>query len=85
MGPPAREAADTQFRPLNVGQNADGPVEFLLHLADHGETPRVILMRAVGEIQPEHVRAGLEQSRQDFWRGARRSERGDDLRTPATA
>ncbi len=48
MHPPAGEAADAQFRPLHIGQDADRAVEPLLQLADHGDAGGVILMRCRG-------------------------------------
>ena len=73
MHPPAAERADAQLGALHVGQDADRPVEFFLQLADHGEAGGVVLVRAVREVQPEHVGAGLEQPGQHFawssWRG----------------
>ncbi|OIQ62965.1 hypothetical protein GALL_554990 [mine drainage metagenome] len=56
------EGADPQLGALNVGQDADGAVELFLQLADHGEAGGVVLMRAVGEIQAEHIGAGLKQA-----------------------
>ena len=82
---PAGEIADAQLRALHVGENADRPVEAVLELADHGEARGVILMRAVAEVEPEHVGAGLEQPRQHLRRGARGAEGGDDLRASAAA
>ena len=56
------EAADAEFRTLHVGQDADRAVEFFFQFADHGEAGGVVRVRAVGEIQPKHVGAGLEQA-----------------------
>ena len=81
----AAEAADAQFRTLHVGQDADRAVELCLQLADHGEAGGVVLVRAVGEIQPEHIGAGLEQARQHLRRRTGGAERGDDLGATATA
>ena len=62
MDPAAAEAPDAQLRTLHVGQDADRAVEFFFQFADHGEAGGVVLVRAVGEIQPKHVGAGLEQA-----------------------
>ena len=79
------EAADAEFRTLHVGQDADRAVEFFLQFADHGEAGGVVRVRAVGEIQPEHVGAGLEQAGHGLQRGTGGAERGDDLGAAAAA
>ena len=60
------ELADPQFRPLHVRENADRTAEFFLHGADHLDARGVVLVRAVGEIQAEHIGPGLEQLAHDF-------------------
>ena len=85
MHAPAAERADAQLRALHVGQDADRAVELFLQLADHGEAGGVVVVRAVREIQPEHVGAGLEQAGQHLGRGAGGAERGNDLGAPAAA
>ena len=72
----AAEPADAQFGALHVGQNADGPVELFLQFADHGEAGGMVLVRAVAEVQPEHVGAGLEQAGQhSAWNSPGRASR----------
>ena len=45
----------------------------------------VVLVRAVAEVQPEHISPGLEQAADDLRAGARRAEGGDDLGVAMTA
>ena len=45
----------------------------------------MVLVRAVAEVQAEHVRPGLEQAADDLRAGARRAEGGDDLGVAVTA
>ena len=73
MHPPAAKPPDAQLGSLHIGQDADRAVEPVLQLADHREAGGVVLVRAVAEIEPEHVGAGLEQRasapRARNWRG----------------
>ena len=73
------EFADAQLRPLHIGENADGPALFLLDRADHFDSGSVLLMRAMGEIQPEHIGAVLEEVQDHLRRGTGRAQRGDDF------
>src|SRR5690606_3155767 len=72
------EAADTQLGPLQVHQHADRTAELDLDLADQAVTFGVVLVAAVAEVEPEHVRAGLGQGADAFAGGARRPEGGED-------
>ena len=81
----ASETADSEFRTLNVAQDADGAVEFRLQLADHGEAGGVAGMVAVRKIQPEYIGAGLKQTGQNLNRAAGGAEGGDDLGSAAAA
>ncbi len=44
----AGEAADAQLGTLDIGQDADRPIELFLEFADHGEAGGVIVMRCRG-------------------------------------
>ncbi|MOA32648.1 hypothetical protein D3C78_1538860 [compost metagenome] len=74
------EGADAQLRALQVGQDRDRAASFGLDLA-HGIVARaVVFVRAVAEVQPEHVGARLEQFADYRDVGACGSKRGNDLR-----
>src|SRR4030095_16493504 len=57
----AGKGADSQLRSLQIHQDADRTPALLLDLADEVVALLVILVRAVAEIEAEHVGAGLEQ------------------------
>ena len=76
---PSREGADAQLRALQVEQDADRPADLLLDRADHLGRARVVLVRAVAEIEAEDVDAGLEQRLDPLVRRGGGPERGDDL------
>ena len=82
---PPEKLPTRSFRSLHVGENADRALEAILELADQCEARGVILVRAVAEIEPEHIGAGLEQARQHLGRRAGRAKRGDDLGAPPAA
>ena len=79
LRPAAFESAQAQLRPLQVEQHADRPAELLLQRADGFQAPRVVGLRAVAEVEPEHVHAVLEQGADGPLVGRGRPERGDDL------
>src|SRR5580658_56608 len=85
MGASARETTDTQFWTLDIGENANRPVESLFQVSDHRESFGMILMCAMREIQSEDVGASLEQTRQNLRRGTRWAERRDDFRAAPSA
>ena len=61
LGLAAGDLADPQLGPLQVEQHADRPVRRRLQLADDGVARLVVVVRAVAEVEPEHVGPGLEQ------------------------
>src|SRR5947208_13782119 len=73
------EPADAELGALEVDQDADRPVIFLLQPADDVEALAMIGVAAMAEIEPEDVGAGLEQAADHLRRRARRPERGEDL------
>src|ERR1700726_2628000 len=75
----AREAPDAQLGPLQVGQDTDRAAEFAPNPARRLATLAVLVGRAVAEIEPEHIDAGLEQRADRLLGRGRWSERGDDL------
>ena len=82
---PAGKPADPQLGALHIGENADMAVEFLFEVTDHGDASGVIVMRAMAEIQPEHVCSRLKQPRQHLRRRTGWPQRGDDLGAAAAA
>jgi galactarate dehydratase len=73
------ERSDAQLRALHVGQHADRTPDALLDGADLLQPLAVLLVRAVAEIEPEHVDAGEKQRTDHGLARARRAERRDDL------
>ena len=76
---PSRNGADADLRTLQILQDADRPADLPLQGPDRGMDPGVVVLRAVAEVQPEHVDAGQEQGLQRLRSGAGRSDGGDDL------
>src|SRR3954467_13353566 len=58
---PLGQAADPQFRPLQVGEDRDGPPGLSFDRADDVVARLVLRVAAVAEVEAEHVRSGLEQ------------------------
>ncbi len=83
--PPRLEAAHAQLGPLHVGQDADRAADLFLQRADDRDAGGVILVRAMAEVQAEHVRAAAEQPAEHLGRAAGRADGGNDLRAPAAA
>ena len=75
----AGEIAEPQLRPLHVGEDADRPAGIGFDLADRLEAGAVIVMRAVAEIEAEHVDAGVEQRADALRARAGGAESRDDL------
>ena len=73
--PPIRE-----LRSLEVGDHGDRAAELVRHLADARGALRMLLVRAVREVEPGGVHAGGDERAQLLDRVRRRSERRDDLR-----
>ena len=74
------EIADAELRPLQVGDQRDRPPGRGLRLTDESRGPRVVVLRAVGEVEAGAVHAGLDQRGQDLRARRRRPDGRDDLR-----
>src|SRR5262249_35243791 len=74
------EGAEPELRPLQVGEDADRPPGLLLERADRVDALPVVVVRAVAEVEPEHVDAGAEQGLDALRRRACGPEGRDDLR-----
>ena len=79
------EGADPELRALQVGEHADRAADLLLETADRIEAGRVVGVRAVREVQPEHVDAGDEQPLDHLGRGRARPDGGNDAGAPVAA
>src|SRR5262249_16545384 len=73
------EGAQTQFRSLQIGEDAYRASRDVLKIANRPEPSSVVLMGAVAEVQPEYVDAGFEQVADPLRRRARGPECCDDL------
>ncbi len=73
------KAADPDLRPLQVGENGDGPAAFLLQLADDLIARRMVRMVAVAEIEAEYIRPRKMHGLDRFRIGAGRAEGGYNL------
>ncbi|MNQ86626.1 hypothetical protein D3C85_1018250 [compost metagenome] len=73
------ETAHTQFRPLQVHEDADGVVQLALHLAHPLVALGVVGVFAVAEVQAEQVDAGLHQLADVVDAFDRRTEGGEDF------
>jgi hypothetical protein len=80
----AFKGADADFRPLQVGEHADGSACLLLSGADGGEAARMIVAPAMAEVEPEAVDAGLDEHGEPLRRIARGAHSGDDLAVTGT-
>ena len=75
----AHEAADAQFRSLDIGQDTDRVLRPGFQIADQVDIAAVVFVAAVRKVEPENIGAGLEKLRQHFGVGTRRPQGGDDL------
>ncbi len=73
------EFADTQFRPLQIHQNAQRVVELTLDFADPLIALGVVGVIAVAEVQAEDVDPGLDQLADVIDTVDRRAEGGEDF------
>ena len=71
--------ANPDFRPLQIGKDADRTAQFGSDLADGIGQRNVIFGLAVREIQADDVNAGTEQFFEGFGSVGSRAEGGDDL------
>ena len=61
------ELAGADLRSLEVGKNADRLALFAADLADHLDQLGLLRMRAVGEVEAGDVKAGADESTEDFF------------------
>ena len=79
IDPALPEAANPQLGALQVGDDGDRTPERRLDVADRAVTLGVLLVRAVGEVQAEGVRARLVQRAHPLGPRAGRAEGRQDL------
>ena len=79
LDPALPKAADPELRTLQVGDDADRAPERRLDVADRPVAFGVLLVRAVGEVQTEGVRARLVQRAHPLRSRAGRAEGRQDL------
>ncbi len=60
----ASELADADLRSLQVGHDADGALEFAHARTQHADAVAMVLLRAVGEVEPHHIYAGQKHAPQ---------------------
>ena len=73
------ELADTQFRSLKVRQNRNRSSDQTFHFTNRFMTRTMIVLRAMAEIETEHIDTRLEQSQNHFLRRTGRSQCRYDL------
>ena len=73
------KGSDAQFRPLQIGQNADRAPDFLFHLSNDAVPRANVFVRAVAHIQAKNVDAGEEQFLDHLVAAGRRAKRRDYL------
>ena len=66
----AGEIAEPQLRPLQIGEDADRPSGLGFDRADLLEPRAVLVVRAVAEIEAEHIDPGVEQRAQPLARSS---------------
>jgi hypothetical protein len=75
----ALEGTDAQFRTLEVGQNADRPVELRFDLANRAMQLFELLVGRMAHIDAKYIRTGQEQFFDHLRTGGGRPEGCDDL------
>src|SRR5207344_1956578 len=73
------ELAEAQLRAGQVAEDPDLTAHLLADRADPAHVLRLLLPRAMREVEPEDVDAGGEQFAQDLRRAAGRPDSRDDL------
>ena len=82
QGHPAEQAADAELGPLQVGQDADGPPGGVGGGPHMGIGVGVLVVVAVGEVEPGDVHPGADEGGDALRRGGGRPDRADDLGPP---
>jgi hypothetical protein len=78
---PVGEPAQPDLRPLQVGQDPDGPTRRLSRIPDVPVDLLVVGMGAVAEIQPGNIHAGVHEATDALGTGGGRAKGTNDLRT----
>ena len=73
------EDAQPELGALQIHQDGDGMLVFLLHRPQEIDALAMVVRRAVAEVQAKDVGAGLEQRAQALAAGRSGTEGGDDL------
>src|SRR5271166_948832 len=76
---PLGKGAHPELGPLQIGEHGDRPPRLALDGSDNVIAGLMVRMRAVAEVEAEHVRPDLEQSADGLGAGAGRPQRRDDL------
>jgi hypothetical protein len=79
--PRLRQVADAELRALEVGDERDRAADLRRDLAHEPRALRMLLVRAVREVQPHRVDARADEVVEPVGRRRGRSERRDDLRS----
>ena len=75
-----RQLADANPRPLQIAENGNRTSEGVGRLTDQRNIRRMLLVRAMREVDASYIEPGLEEAAQRVGRTAGRPERADDLR-----
>ena len=84
-GPSPAEPPEPEFRPLEVEKDPDWASLLLFDGADELDPAEMVRRLSVAEVEPEEIRSGPKQRRDDLVLIARRPQGGHDLglaRTP---
>ena len=71
--------ADPELRPLQIGENADRPLHLALHLPHGGVYPLQVLVVEMAHVEPEDVRARVEELADHVGIVGSGAQCGDDL------
>jgi hypothetical protein len=61
LDPTFGEIPEAEFRPLQIGKNADWSPGCTLHSPDRRKPGAMVVMRTVAKVEPEHVDTRLEE------------------------
>ena len=75
------EIADAELGPLQIGDQRERPADLVLDLAHDLRPRRVILVRAVREVEADRVDARVDERADRVMRRRDRPDRRDDLRS----
>src|SRR3546814_9774703 len=72
------QLADAQLGPLHVGEDADRPLQLVLDRADGLIALSMVVVRAVAEVEAEHIGAGAKELADHLLAGAGGAERSEE-------